>query len=371
MPKDIKEMSVLLLLLRAGLWERKPDDLTLFPLADESWEIIFRMARSQTVTGIVYQGICNLPDEFLPPETILLRWVVAVEKIERSNRIMNRLLVQIYRIFRKHGLEPVLQKGQGVAAYYEKPLLRECGDIDFCFADTETAYRAALLVADQEKSVRKMPDGSVCYTVEGITVEHHVRLVDLYNPFVQNRLKEMEQYEGIHRFRLAAPDYPEGVDIRIPSPELNLTLLSAHILKHALGWGIGLRQLCDMARACYILHKVVSADRMRTISNHLHINGWNRLLYAYLVDYVGLSSSCLPYPEKDKNADALASIIWEGGNFGFLRPERTETVRYVWQRKMKTFRHFLKNTYFACRFAPQEGFWFLKELGTGQFKTIS
>lgn len=59
-----------------------------------------------------------------------------------------------------------------------------------------------------------------------------------------------------------------GLDVRIPSPVLNLLLQSLHILKHALGWGIGLRQLCDMARSCYKLHDEVESEEMK----RLHYN---------------------------------------------------------------------------------------------------
>ena len=43
-------------LLRAGLWEREPDDLSPFPLTDAQWWDVYRMAVRQTVTGIVCRG---------------------------------------------------------------------------------------------------------------------------------------------------------------------------------------------------------------------------------------------------------------------------------------------------------------------------
>lgn len=40
-----KEVTILFILLRAGLWEKEPESLSLFPLSGESWENIYRMAR--------------------------------------------------------------------------------------------------------------------------------------------------------------------------------------------------------------------------------------------------------------------------------------------------------------------------------------
>ena len=47
------EHKALFSLLRAGLWEREPDDLSPFPLTDAQWWNVYRMAVRQTVTGIV------------------------------------------------------------------------------------------------------------------------------------------------------------------------------------------------------------------------------------------------------------------------------------------------------------------------------
>ena len=129
-----RKVEALLLLLRAGLWEKELEDLSIFPLSADDWTEIFRMARRQTVTGIVYRGLCRLPDSFLPPESVLLPWVATVERIERSNHRMNTVLLGLYRRCYSVGVEPVLQKGQGVALFYEQPWVRECGDIDLYFS---------------------------------------------------------------------------------------------------------------------------------------------------------------------------------------------------------------------------------------------
>ena len=121
----LEDTEVLFILVRAGLWEKVPENLSLFPRSSESWERIFNLAQRQTVTGLVYQGLCQLPDELLPPEQQLLHWVATIDRIERANLRMNRVLTELYGLFHTNGLHPVLQKGQGIARFYEKPLLRE------------------------------------------------------------------------------------------------------------------------------------------------------------------------------------------------------------------------------------------------------
>ena len=48
---------------------------------------------------------------------------------------MNLALDSLLTLFARHGLHPILQKGQGLASLYAYPLLRECGDIDLYFVD--------------------------------------------------------------------------------------------------------------------------------------------------------------------------------------------------------------------------------------------
>ena len=113
------EHRALFSLLRAGLWEREPDDLSPFPLTDAGWWNVYRMAVRQTVAGIVYRGLHHLPDALLPGDDLMIRWVAHAERIEQKNKRMNVVVNRLYRRMDRYGLHPVLLKGQGTAAFYE------------------------------------------------------------------------------------------------------------------------------------------------------------------------------------------------------------------------------------------------------------
>ena len=355
----------LLTLLQAGLWEREVDDLAGFPLSADEWAALFRLARQQTVTGIVFRGLQALPDELLPPPSLLIRWTAAVDAVERRNRQMNRALGSLYAELRSRGLDPVLQKGQGIAALYASPLLRECGDIDLCFADSRTSDRAAAYMSRLGATVRRMPDGSLFYRWQGLEVEHHVRLFDLHNPFLQREAGRLIREKGGVRTILSDET---GTSVTVPAPFLNLLLLDLHILKHALGRGIGLRQLCDMARACCRLHADVDSAEMETCCLRWGLGRWNPLLHSFLVDCLGLPVGMLPYAKLAPSADPLLGIIWRGGNFGLYREGGPTDGQSLWRRKMETARSFGENLHFALRYAPKEAFWIFTGLMRGQFR---
>ena len=358
-----KEVNILFILLRAGLWEKEPESLSLFPLSGESWENIYRMARRQTVTGLVYRGVCHLPDEMLPPEKLLVRWVAEINAIEQRNHRMNAVLAELYEMFRNDGLTPVLQKGQSAALFYEFPLLRECGDIDFYFPYKNEREFAIRIVKNRGIRVDWQPDDSVSYIWNSIEVEHHPRMLDLYNPFLHEDLNSLETLFGYHDVWLSP-----GCEITIPSPTLYVLLLNTHIMKHAIGRGIGLRQLCDMARACHRLHIAVTSSEIKNICCKAGIIGWNRLLHSFLVEHLGLPVTSLPYKDRPVSSRPLLERVLEGGNFGQYRMERTPGTQAVWQRKLYTAHSFLRNVSLSFGYVPKEAFWTFTNLLTGQVK---
>ncbi len=355
----------LLTLLRAGLWNRPIDETACFPMSEREWRALFELARRQTVTGVVFQGLQWLPDEWLPAPAVLVRWMAGVDAVERRNREMNGVLAALSADFRALGFDPVLQKGQGVAAYYERPLLRECGDIDLCFCDRQTSERAAEYMRRQGAVIQRMSDGALFYRWKGFEVEHHVRLLDLHNPFLQRDAIRLIHEKGC--VEVALPER-SGASIAVPAPFVNLLLLDLHVLKHALGRGIGLRQLCDLARACHRLHEAIDADEMSALCHRWGLDRWNRLLHAFLVDCLGLEAASLPYAERASDAGPLLEIVWRGGNFGHYPTGRGRARRSRAGRKLATARSFCGNLRFACRYAPKEAFWLFADLMKGQFR---
>lgn len=352
-----REAEALFTLLQAGLWEQEPDNLEVFPLFAGEWWSVFRMARMQTVTGIVYRGICHLPDCLLPPDDILVRWLAEADAIERKNKKMDVVLANLYALFRRNGIQAVLQKGQGVAQFYEYPCLRICGDIDFYFPDKEEAKRADALVKGGERK----PDGSLCYLWNGIVVEHHRYLTDLNNPYMQDFIEGYAAACGYHSFRLTAS---EEVEIKVPAPTVNLLLLDVHLLKHALGRGIGLRQFCDMARAYYRLCHVVDFGEITRLYTMAGIWKWSNLLHSFLSGYLALPSACLPPSGRKVSPDKLANKVLREGNFGQQAVPLPSMSRL---RKLQTLQAFFRNAGFAFRYAPGEAYWTLLNLVKGNF----
>lgn len=301
-------------LLRAGLWKQPVDMIGCFPLSEAEWQALYHIARQQTVEGIVFDGVQSLEPTLLPPRKLLLLWLVWVEKLEQRNRRMNAVLAEQAVFFASCGIRPVLLKGQGIAAEYAEPLHRVCGDIDWYFSSEDDYHEANRQIKAKGIEWRKMAGKSIWYRWKSVEVEHHQDIFDIHNPFVRGYLKEFEQEEQQRQLELVVQEQ----SIMLPSPTAQLMQVNAHILKHLLSFGIGLRQLCDAARLYRAYNTQMDADRLLSVYAKTGILKWIFVLHRLLVDYLGLPPDNLPFRrDTERNADWMMEEIWTAGNFGF------------------------------------------------------
>ena len=361
-----QEQKAFFYLVKAGMWG-KPDSRmeSVFPLSERSWEAVLLLARQQTVVGLVYRGLDVLPDGWMPSMKTMAAFLACVDRIERANAKMDRAIVRLWRHFEEKGIAAVLQKGQGLARMYPDPSLRECGDIDIYFPDNEETPLDGLVGGACEKR----PDCSVFYSLDGIVIEQHSHLLDISSPLKQDYIRKLIAEKGFEKVRIGGAD---GVDVPVPAPEVNLLLISSHILKHSLGVGIGLRQICDYAIACRHYSDRVDPAEMQNIYRNAGIAKWSDALDRFLEfarnDNEGCHLDRAKRVERSKNSDILLDIILIGGNFGSFTESRKRAAKSKVSRKLHTLRSFCGNVRLAFRFAPGEWFWTMAQLIGGQFR---
>ena len=346
-----------LVLLRQGLWGRKEVETNLFPLNPDEWVQIHEMAIKQTVQGIVYDGIQLLPKEQQPPRGILIQWTVAVDRLERMNRQQNALLEAFPKLF---GQEPAIPyqvlKGQGIAAFYPNPLHRLCGDIDLYFGNEEQTEKANQRIESVGIPVERGRLGDSNYQLNGVIIEHHCRLVDLYHPNIRKEVKKWESYE-----------FKKGKNT--PSPMANHLLQTTHILKHLISKGIGLRQFCDLAITLHQQSTDINPQELAKICHAWKIYRWHQLVYALLVKYIGMPKESCPFPTYI-NPDNLMEEVWESGNFGHGDERFGNRPDGKWKGKIYTLKVILNKLHLSLKYAPQETNHFLTDLIVFRLKEI-
>lgn len=308
---DNKLRSVFFQLLRIGLWGKESLILEV-PLSEEDWLEIRSYAIHHTVEGLIYDSFKYLMESQLPPKALRLKWAIRVDQIERHNSKMNEVIAAQYTAFTKQGLQPILQKGQGVAACYHIPEHRISGDIDWYFEENGYA-KAREMLKDKNLAFKDTAGFSLDYDWRGIHIEHHKRLFDIRSPFKYSYLKKVQKSHKDQQQELII----NGVPIKLLAPVLQILQVNAHILKHLINFGIGLRQLCDSARLYYRVAAQIDQKALQNIYKEAGILNWTHLLHIILVENLGLQKEYLPFPYPDRwNAEWMIDEIWYSGNFG-------------------------------------------------------
>ena len=363
--KDHIVQAAFLELLHAGLWETDVKKKELFPLLPAQWRSLWLLAKKQTVAGLVYQGLQYLPEKCWPEDAdLLMEWTVYIDQIERENRLQNQCITRLVRLFETLNIRPVLQKGQGVAVMYGNPLLRECGDIDWYFPDSGQAAKALSLIQKQGCVPRKRADASYFYRYHSVTIEHHDVLIDVSSPFAKRRLKAMEHDWGFEKIRLEESE----TTVWVPVPVMNLLLLNIHILKHAMGRGIGIRQFCDLARAYSYYEGKYNPEELRSTLKNIGLLKWTGLLHQFLVTVLGMPQSLLPFRDYlDSDVTGLRNLVFRGGNFGLYHSHQAKTKSRL-SSKIAVLRAYMAQLNFSRTYASSEIGWAVWNLIKGQFK---
>lgn len=338
---DDRLTAVFLSLVRSGLWERPLSGEELFrvqALQEGEWERIWKMAVRQTVTGLLAAALEHLPDTVDLPRNVEYAAFASMDRLAAGYRHQLQAVEELSAFFRGQGLEPLYMKGLEAARLYPRPRLRELGDIDIFFP--ENAFEKALeaVRGHLADTLTLAPDGSMHFRFRGLDVDLHRSYFDL-------------------PLRAPLPD--------TSSPEAQLLMLNMHILKHACAAGVGLRQLCDMARAYAALP--YSEPLYLDLCKKAGILRWTHLLSSFLKKNLGASN--LPISDAQVPDPApLERIVRRGGNFGHHSHSRqTALSMRPFFRKADTFFRMLSSIPFSLRYAPRTTFHWLSSLLPGQF----
>lgn len=267
----------LLMLLKVSLWGGDAHDVALDP---DSWMELYREARRHKIVGVLYPVVSSLPCSARVPQALISRWREDADLIRNRNLQIARVADKQAAAWTRRGIRAVEIKGRTAAALYPDPLLRVCGDIDWWFP-TEDGWKAAL-VASRENGcyLERDSDGDVHYLLGNVVVEHHRHGL------------EAEGSEGM------------------------LLLLNKHILHHAMGAGVGLRHVCDLALALDQLD--YDREAYLALLDAHGLLRWNSVVEELAVALKTGDRHSL----NDRHASALLDLILQDGDFGMGRPRR-------------------------------------------------
>lgn len=297
-------------LLRYSIGEQqeRPD------IRDDEWEPINIMAAEQSLTGVLYEGVSRLSKAVPLSEEVKLTWFFQTEQIVEANKKMNAATVKVAKRLRKEGFDCCILKGQGNALMYPEPLHRIPGDIDVWVVGD---IPAVIAMGKQSN-----PEATPMYhhidfaPIGDIDVEAHYRPAFMHNLIHNRRLQswfsEQAAEQCDHEVEL-----PDGAGlVAAPTDAFNRIFQMAHISKHVLHEGIGLRQVIDYY---YLLKRGFSREERlhdELLLRRLGLYDVATAVMYVLKEALGASENMLLVPVDERRGRLLLNEMLLAGNFG-------------------------------------------------------
>lgn len=340
----------LLALLKAGLWKSSVDS-SLFE-KEVNWKEIIKLAKEQTVVGIVYDGMLTLPQELRPSRIVLLQWTNILLQLENNNLLMNEELWKLFANYETNSVSPILMKGQGLAYNYPQPLHRQCGDIDV-YVGKSGFDKANKLLVSLGGEIINVSSRRVLCKWNILTVENHCKLTEFGSPWANSFLnKEMKQVGNSNR-KVKIGEY----DIRLLPLELDVMFVLVHLLLHFIYEGIGLRQICDWACMLHRYRDDIDKKELERLLRGVGCFNGAKIVGAMMVKYLGFPKCEVPFmisAEDYKNSEWLMDGIIEGGNFGFYSEYYKHKPKNWLKRKLYAVNNIINRCRKYHKLAPAE-----------------
>lgn len=316
-------------LFRAGLWEK---DAGILQFGKVDYEEIMRLAKEQSVVGLITAGLEHLQDTKVPQED-LLQFIGQALQLEQQNTAMNDYIAELIERMRSEGIYTLLLKGQGLAQCYEKPQWRASGDIDLFLSDDN--YNKAkkyliplgLLTQPEEKAKRHL-----AMNIGQWEVELHGTLRGGLSARIDKELDEIQK-DTFYGGNVKSWNN-NGTKIFLLDIENNAFYVFSHFLCHFYKGGIGLRQICDWCRLLWTYRESLNRGLLESRIRKAGLMSEWKAFGAFAVEFLGMPIEVMPLldvrSQKEdgrciidkrlrRKAERIKDFIMMSGNFGHNR----------------------------------------------------
>ena len=303
---------IFLALLRSALWGTAAE----VP-SDIDWNEVMKLAKQQTVIGLMADAIMRLPEEKRPDSDIMRKLQTYVAMNIQARMLLTSKLSQSLKVLREAGLRPVLFKGHGLAMNYPEPLSRQCGDIDLYIGKRN--FDKAIEVCTGYFGAGEHDTKSVKHyhlNTQGASVELH-RIAEVMPGLIANRRYQKWTVENLEEGQLRNVEI-DGVNVDLPPYDFDPIYVLYHAWHHFMNGGIGLRQVCDWTMYIHKWHDKIDVAKLEANLRSFGLTKVWRLFAGIAVRHLGLpAEECPLYSGKYlSKADKVLDIIMNEGNFG-------------------------------------------------------
>lgn len=178
--------SYMIELLRYGVLDEKPERLKLSSEVD--WDRMMDIASSQGILAWVWDGICKLPKEFLPPRQQSINWGLSAQEIWDRYKTQKKVLRQMIDVCIQNNIRLLLFKGIALSEFYPHPESRPSSDIDiYLFEDYSLGDQ---LFAHENVTKTKKRTG---FDYNGVHIENHRVFLNAYTKIQKDAIDYLDE----------------------------------------------------------------------------------------------------------------------------------------------------------------------------------
>ena len=277
------------------------------PDPDTDWQAVFKESCMQSVVICAFNNHNSLP---LDPET-REAVVKRIRKATLSNIICFKNHSYVHSLMTENDIPYCILKGAVSAHYYDEPLCRCMGDVDFYVHpdDLEKAQavfeREGFVCTDDNHAyhIGLKKDNIHCEMHFAPIGEPRGRVGDIYRKYWDD-IRECSSLvcEPLAKYRAYSPFHHGLISL-------------AHIQQHLVVEGIGLRHLCDWAVFANSFSEEDFAEIFEERLKRVGLWKFACLLGLAASEYLGLPYKSWMGDERDVASELMNDIL-TGGNFG-------------------------------------------------------
>ena len=263
-------------------------------------------------------------------------WKIVDRKGEQTVRQSYRLLMlsrYVIGLLKENGIDAILLKGCGTAAWYPVPELRKSGDIDLLFKSEDETRKALQILAQQGfVTTEDQPANHhiVCESRDSVSLELHMSLAEPFDSENTNRfLADCQKEYFAHRRVVDCM----GVAFELASDGYHAFYLLLHMLQHYVRAGFGVKLLCDWV---VFWESSLSEEEKKIflrLTQESGTFGFAVMMTRVCVKYLGLREKQVEFLMQAEPKDVcdlteeLMAEIFEAEEFGHSSKDRMVVLR--------------------------------------------
>lgn len=263
-------------------------------------------------------------------------WKIVDRKGEQTVRQSYRLLMlsrYVIGLLKENGIDAILLKGCGTAAWYPVPELRKSGDIDLLFKSEDETRKALQILAQQGFVTTEDQSANhhiVCESRDSVSLELHMSLAEPFDSEKTNRfLADCQKEYFAHRRVVDCM----GVAFELTSDGYHAFYLLLHMLQHYVRAGFGVKLLCDWV---VFWESPLSEEEKKIflrLTQESGTFGFAVMMTRVCVKYLGLREKQVEFLMQTEPKDVcdlteeLMAEIFEAEEFGHSSKDRMVVLR--------------------------------------------